>query len=242
MLHFFVRDTGVGIPRDRLASIFEAFTQADGAMTRTYGGTGLGLTSSSQLVHLMGGRIWVKSEAGQGSTFHFTARFALANAQPAMAAIPDAVDLQGLSVLVVDDNATNRCLLDKILTGWGMLPTLAPGVAEALAALRAAHASGRAFPLVLTDLRMPDADGFILASSIQRDQTMAGIAIVMLTSAGQPGDAARCRELGIAAYLPKPIKRSDLRRAIQLALVDFAETPVRPVPGTRHSVRTARRF
>ena len=131
-----------------------------------------------------------------------------------MAAVPDAVDLRDLPVLIVDDNATNRRLLEEMLLGWRMVPTLAASAPEALAALRVAQESGRPFPLVLTDVQMPDADGFTLAEAIKKDPAIAGAAVVMLTSAGQPGDAARCRELGIAAYLTKPIKRSELRGAI----------------------------
>jgi two-component system sensor histidine kinase/response regulator len=239
VLHFSVRDTGVGIPLDRQQQIFEAFTQADGSVTRTYGGTGLGLTISSQLVQLMGGRLGVESEAGTGSTFHFSASFARVTA-PAVTAVPDAVDLRNLPVLIVDDNATNRRLLEEMLIGWRMVPTLAAGVPEALAALRVAQQSGTPFRLVLTDVQMPGADGFILAETIKKDTASAGATVVMLTSAGQPGDAARCRELGIAAYLTKPIRRSELRGVILLALgAPLAESD-RPALVTRHSLREAR--
>ena len=168
VLHFSVRDTGVGIPLDRQESVFEAFTQADGSVTRTHGGTGLGLTISSQLVQLMGGRVWVESEAGKGSTFHFTASFALVKALAAATAIPDAVHLRDLPVLIVDDNATNRRFLEESVIGWRMVPTLAAGKSEALAALRLALASGRPFALVLTDFQKPDADGFTLAAAIKK--------------------------------------------------------------------------
>src|SRR6202040_1237066 len=135
VLHFSVRDTGVGIPLDRQKSIFEAFTQADGSTTRTYGGTGLGLTISSQLVQLMGGRLWVESEAGRGSTFHFIVSFEGVDA-PAVAPVPDAATVRGRPVLVVDENATNRRLLQEMLIEWQMIPTLAASAPEALAALR----------------------------------------------------------------------------------------------------------
>jgi signal transduction histidine kinase/DNA-binding response OmpR family regulator len=237
-LHFSVRDTGVGIPLDRQQSVFEAFTQADGSVTRTYGGTGLGLTISSQLVHLMGGRLWVESEAGTGSTFHFSASFARVTA-PAVTAVPDAVDVRDLPVLVVDDNATNRRLLEEMLIGWRMVPTLAVGVPEALAALRVAQQSGSPFRLVLTDVQMPGADGFALAEVIKKDPASAGATVVMLTSAGQPGDAARCRELGIAAYLTKPIRRSELRGVILLALSGPSAESERPALVTRYSLREA---
>jgi two-component system, sensor histidine kinase and response regulator len=239
VLHFSVRDTGIGIPLDRQKSIFEAFTQADGSTTRTYGGTGLGLTISSQLVQLMGGRLWVESEAGQGSTFHFTASFALVKALAVVATIPDAVDLRDLPVLIVDDNATNRRLLEEMVIGWRMVPRLAASVSEALTALRVAQESGRPFHLVLTDVQMPDADGFALSEAIKKDPAIAAAAVVMLTSAGQPGDAARCRQLGVAAYLTKPIKRSELRGAILSALNGQSAGRDRLV--TRHSLREARR-
>ncbi len=233
-------DTGVGIPLDRQESVFEAFTQADGSTTRTYGGTGLGLTISSQLVKLMGGRLSVESESGRGSTFHFTAHFALVNAPAVVAAVPGAVDLQGLPVLVVDDNATNRRVLEGMLIGWRMIPTLVANSSEALAAVRFAQQSGRPFGLVLTDAQMPETDGFTLCERIRKDPAIAGATILMLTSAGQPGDAARCRDLGIAAYLTKPIKRSELRGAILLALGIQSADATRPAVVTRHSLRETR--
>jgi two-component system, sensor histidine kinase and response regulator len=235
VLHFSVKDTGVGIPLDRQKSVFEAFTQADGSMTRAYGGTGLGLTISSQLVQLMGGRLWVESEAGEGSTFHFTASFALVKAPAVTATAPDAVDLRNVPVLVVDDNATNRRLLEEMLIGWRMAPRLAASVSEALTVLRVAQESGKPFRLVLTDVQMPEADGFTLAEAIKKDPAISGTTVVMLTSAGQPGDAARCRELGVAACLTKPIKRSELRVAIQVALGGQSAGRDRLV--TRHSLR-----
>ncbi len=240
VLHFAVSDTGVGIPLDRQKSVFEAFTQADGSVTRRYGGTGLGLTIASQLVELMGGRIWVESDAGTGSTFHFTASFALVTSRAVVAAVPDAVDLRALPVLVVDDNATNRRVLEGMLIGWDMAPTLTAGMPDALRALRAAHESGRPFELVLLDFQMPDADGFTLAEAIKSDPALAGATIVMLTSAGQPGDAARCREVGVGGYLLKPIKGSELRATILLALGSHSSERDRPALVTRHSLREAR--
>ncbi|MEO5739617.1 MAG: response regulator, partial [Vicinamibacterales bacterium] len=239
VLHFSIRDTGVGIPLERQQSVFEAFTQADGSTTRTYGGTGLGLTISSQLVQLMGGRLWVESEPGRGSTFHFTASFVLVTAPPAMGPVADPVNLRGRAVLIVDDNATNRRLLDEMVIGWGMVPTLAASVPDALVAMRAAHASGKSCDIVLTDFQMPDVDGFTLAAILKNDPLTAGAAVVMLTSAGQPGDAARCRELGIAAYLPKPVRRSELHAAIVLALGAQPAAKQRSLV-TRHSLRETR--
>jgi signal transduction histidine kinase/DNA-binding response OmpR family regulator len=240
VLHFSVRDTGIGIPLERQQSVFEAFTQADGSVTRTYGGTGLGLTISSQLVQLMSGRLWVESDPGRGSTFHFTASFAPA-VTPAMPVIPDAVDLRNVHALIVDDNDTNRRVLEDMLIGWRMIPRLATNVADALAALRAARESGTPLRLVLTDVHMPVADGFTLAEAIKNDPATADTAVLMLTSGGRAGDAARCRDLGVAAYLTKPIKRSDLRNAILLALGVQSGEGNRPALVTRHSLREARR-
>jgi two-component system sensor histidine kinase/response regulator len=187
----------------------------------------------------MGGRIWVDSEAGHGSTFHFTAKFGAVPA-PFVAAAPDTVDLRGLNVLIVDDNATNRRLLEAMLRGWAMVPTLAPSASDALAALRAAQQSGKPFPLVLADVQMPVADNFSLAEAIKKDAGIATAAVVMLTSGGQPGDAARCRELGVAAYLTKPIRSKDLRSAILLELGHRSAERERPVLVTRHSLRETR--
>ena len=239
VLHFAVSDTGIGIPLKRQQHVFEAFTQADGTTTRAYGGTGLGLTIASQLVQLMSGRVWVESEVNKGSTFHFTARFATA-APSERAAAPDSASLHDVRILVVDDNATNRRLLEAMLVAWRMDPTLTASAPEALAALRRAQESDRPFRLVLTDAQMPGADGFTLAADIKKDRATADTILVMLTSAGLPGDAARCRESGVAAYLSKPIRRSDLHRAILTAL------SLRPVDAhrvalvTSHSLREAR--
>jgi signal transduction histidine kinase len=209
VMHVSVRDTGVGIPLDRQKSVFEAFTQVDGSVTRTHGGTGLGLTISSQLVRLMGGQLSVESEPGMGSNFHFTANFVLV--QQAAEGAPqqrDAVDLRDLQVLVVDDNATNRRILQEMPLGWHMVPTLVESAHQALATLRAARQSGKPYNLLLTDVQMPVMDGFTLTEAIKKDAAIAGVIVVMLTSAGRPGDAARCRELGVAAYISKPIRRS----------------------------------
>jgi CheY-like chemotaxis protein len=224
---------------DRQQSIFEAFTQGDGSTTRMYGGTGLGLTISSQLVQLMGGRIWLESESGSGSTFHFTARFAPAKVPRGIAAVSDGVDLRGLPVLVFVANAAHWDLLEEILIGWRMVPTLAASVPEALAALRAAHESGMACPLVLTDSEIPGADGFNLVEAIKKDPAIPCPAVVMMASAGQWVDAARRRELGIAAYLSKPIRPSKLRDAIQSAFGVQTASPDRPARAARQGPRKA---
>ena len=217
LLHFTVSDSGIGIPKAKQEMIFEAFTQADSSTTRTYGGTGLGLAISSQLVELMGGRMWVESDPGQGSHFHFTARFA-PQGHAAPQPPPVSVDLQDLRVLVVDDHATNRRILEEFLLCWKMTPVLAPDAQGARTQLQRAAADGQPFPLVLLDAMMPEVDGFALAREIKQSPGMAGTLIMMLSSAGQVEDSARCHDLGISHYLTKPIRQSELLDAIMFAL------------------------
>ncbi len=240
-LHFAVTDTGIGIPREKQELIFAAFAQADASTTRKYGGTGLGLAITSQLVKMMRGRLWVESEPGQGSTFHFTAHFGLARAPTKPHALRETVCLRDMPVLVVDDNATNRRILEAMLTHWMMQPTLADGGWAGLAAMEQAKGAERPFPLVLIDAQMPDMDGFALAQQIKESPGLAGATIMMLTSAGQRGDVARCRELGIAVYLIKPIRQSELLEAILVALGRPSREGERPTVLTRHSLREARR-
>jgi two-component system sensor histidine kinase/response regulator len=236
VMHVSVKDTGVGIPLDRQKSVFEAFTQVDGSVTRTHGGTGLGLTISSQLVRLMGGQLSVESEPGFGSNFHFTANFRLVQSIET-AQLLDPIDLRNLQVLVVDDNATNRRILEEMLLGWHMVPTLVESAMEALATLHAAQQAGKPYTLLLTDVQMPVMDGFTLTEAIKKDAAVAGVTVVMLTSAGRPGDAARCRDLGVAAYLSKPIRRSELRSTILMAMTGHFAEQVRPELIVRHSLR-----
>ena len=227
-LRFDVRDTGIGIPPEKQQAIFSPFEQADGSTTRRYGGTGLGLTISSCLVEMMEGRLEVESAVGQGSTFRFTAWFDIPP-EPALRREPETpADLQGLSVLVVDDNATNRRILEEILTHWRMRPTAVDSGRTALACMRQAKAAGTPYSLVLLDAMMPEMDGFSFAEAIQDDPDLAGSLIMMLSSAGSPSDAARCRSLGIAQYLSKPIKQSDLLQSMLRVL------PSHPAHGPGH--------
>jgi signal transduction histidine kinase/CheY-like chemotaxis protein len=217
-LHFSVSDTGIGIPRDRQAILFQAFTQVDASTTRKYGGTGLGLAISSQLVKMMGGRIWMESELDQGSTFHFTARFGVRPDSRPPPTKAEPVQLRDLPVLVVDDNATNRRILEEFLRKWHMQPTVVESGQAALAALDERRRGGPPFALVLIDSMMPEMDGFSLAERIQRDPALAGHTIMMLSSADRRGDATRCRELGVAAFLVKPVRQSTLLDSIMIAL------------------------
>jgi signal transduction histidine kinase/DNA-binding response OmpR family regulator len=216
-LHYEVRDTGIGIPSDKLKVIFDAFSQADGSTTRQYGGTGLGLTISSRLAEAMRGQIWVESELGQGSSFHFTTTVGLSH-DPVCNEILEDMSLTGIRVLVVDDNPTNRRILVSLLSGWGMNPTPAAGGSEALAQVRRGAASGRPFALVLTDVHMPEMDGFQLVERIQSGPDSTKAVILLLTSGEQPGDLAWCRARGISAYLRKPVRRAELRAAVITAL------------------------
>jgi signal transduction histidine kinase/CheY-like chemotaxis protein len=233
ILHFVVSDTGVGIAIEKQKAIFSAFTQADASTTRRYGGTGLGLSISSRLVEMMGGKIWVESAPGKGSRFHFTSKLGIAKTNAN--AVPALVwpTLSGVAVLVVDDNDANRRVLDATATRWGMKTTTARNATEALDLLHSAAAGGSPFPLVLCDVHMPGKDGFYLAEQYSVDRETK---IILLTSAGQRGDSARCRELGIAGYLTKPVRQSELRAAIVAVLAAQGNgTTV-----TRHSVREER--
>ena len=229
-LRFSVADTGIGIPPDKQAVIFEAFSQADSSTTRRYGGTGLGLAISAQLVELMGGSISVESQPSRGSTFHFTARFEVQ--QPGMENLPSRWRaLTDLPVLIVDDNATNRRILEEVFTNWCMRPVAVEGGVAALATLEKSMRTDQPFAVVLLDGHMPDIDGFAVAERISEDRRYAGTKLVMLTSAGQPEDVARCRKLGISAYLTKPIKQSELFdvivSAISQPVKERASTPKR---------------
>ena len=215
MVHFTVTDTGIGISAEKCDRIFEEFEQADTSTTRTYGGTGLGLAISSRLVSLMKGKIWVESELGVGSQFHFKIPVS----------VPDEADRRrppvivgGTKVLIVDDNATNRRILQDMLTNWDMKPTSVPDADAAMISLREAERSGAPFALVLSDVNMPDVDGFQLAARIREDERLHETTIIMLTSSGRPGDAARRASLRIASHLMKPVKQSEVFDAIVTAM------------------------
>ena len=241
LLHFTVRDTGIGIPLEKQYKIFEAFEQADGSTTRKFGGTGLGLTITRQLVNMMGGRVWIESEPDRGSQFHFTVSFELQRTSSDLGLPEQAINLEGVPVLVVDDNLTNRLILEKTLLYWKMNPTVVASAFEALEALQKAHQQGTPFSLMLTDCMMPEMDGFDLIDSINQHPEISTPTIIMLTSAGERGDASRCLSLGVAAYLLKPISQSVLLLAIAKVLqIPSGKAEMKSLV-TRHSIRESKR-
>ena len=217
-LRFSVIDTGVGISPEKRQVIFDMFSQADSSTTRKYGGTGLGLTITSQLVEMMGGRIWVESEVGRGSAFHFTGRFGLEKGPVTAPVAAPRESLRGLPALVVDDNVTSRRFLEEMLVAWQMRPRTVEGGHAALSEMERAVSAGEPYPLVLLDSEMPGMDEFEVARRIKETPSLCGATIMMLTSADKRGDVARCRELGIEVYVMKPIKASELLEAIMEAL------------------------
>jgi two-component system, sensor histidine kinase and response regulator len=243
ILRFSVSDTGIGVPHDQQEAIFQPFVQADGSTTRKYGGTGLGLAISTNLVTLLGGRMWLESETGKGSTFHFTMSFDLQQAPaPGMwARDAQTMQLRDMTVLVVDDNAVNRRILEATLARWLMKPVLAESGRAALAVMHDRQKAGTPFRLVLLDAQMPEMDGFSMADAIKNDPALADTTLLMLTSAGQQGDGARCRALGIAGYLMKPISQTELQEAILVVLGMPSVGPDRLHVVTRHSLREGRR-
>jgi two-component system, sensor histidine kinase and response regulator len=240
-LHFIVSDTGIGIAPEKQKLIFEAFSQADNSTTRRFGGTGLGLTISSRLVEAMRGKIWVESEPGKGSNFHFTVCLGVdhqATAPPRT----EEMSLAGIPVLVVDDNFTNRRILTEMFWMWQMKPTEAASAQEALTHLRRASERGHPFALVVTDVHMPEMDGFDLAERIKDMPNLAGVVILMLTSGEKRGDVQRCRAMGVSAYLMKPVRRAELRAAISKGM----RTPSvagnendQPLPASQVALRVA---
>ena len=238
-----VADTGIGIPAHKLETIFQPFEQADGSTTRRFGGTGLGLTISNKLVELMGGAIWAESEPSNGSTFRFTFNMGVQAGDRIYAAAPDLSQLECLPVLVVDDNATNRLILTEVLSSWGLCPTAVDSGLSALAVLRSAAGRGQPFPIMLIDGMMPGMDGFDLAEQIRREPEIAAVRLLMLTSAGQPDDSSRCRELSIAVCLSKPVRQSELFDALtkEMAMWNRSEVVRRPesAPGAARAADSA---
>ena len=279
LLHFMVLDTGIGIPSDKMETIFKSFTQADGSITRRYGGTGLGLTISKQLVEMMGGDIWVESprncrfsiedcrlknekseiqnnlqspspnvqysifnsqsKGGPGSTFHFTARFGLSRVDAKEGMFLKELDLAGIRTLIVDDNATNRQVFHEMTLSWGMVPTEAEDGKKALEMIEKAFKSSEPYRLILLDLQMPEMDGFEVAKRVKESPYDKDVEMILLTSVGQKGEAARCKEMGISGYLVKPVKQSELMDAIMMTLGHPVEEKASVV--TRYTIQEARR-
>lgn len=216
-LLFSVKDTGIGIPQDKKHLLFESFSQVDGSTTRKFGGTGLGLAISRRLVEFMDGRIGVESELGRGSTFAFTARFEMQTENTTHDKL-NHLNIAGLKALVIDDNATNRMILKEILSGWGALVTEAEDGEKGLEKLRYAKSTGDHYEFVFLDCRMPGMDGFTVVEQANKELNIAGVTVLMLTSDNRSGDVSRCKELGIAGYMVKPVKQSQLREAVRLAM------------------------
>lgn len=217
-LHFAVSDTGIGIPSDKTGIIFESFKQVDGSTSPEYGGTGLGLAISKQLVEMMRGKIWVESELGKGSTFHFTACFELGRADATEAPPTGDSDLSGLPVLILDNNATSRLVLKDMTHSWGLEPAEAADEKEALALLEKAFEAGKPFKVLLLDARLPGKDEMDVAKQIRGGPYGADLTMILLTSVGRKPDAAQCAEVGISGSLVKPVKQSDLFNAIMMAV------------------------
>ena len=237
VIKFTVSDTGIGVPAEKQVSIFSPFTQADSSTTRKYGGTGLGLTISARMAAMMGGRIWLESEVGRGTQFHFTARFRMSSKPVESEVMVPFETLNGLRILVVDDNKTNRRILQGMLTHWGAHITCAEDAEQALSQLDSGYNAGQPYQLVLTDMHMPDIDGYGLVEQIRRRPELPPVTVVMLTSAGHPGDVERCRRLGIPAYLFKPVRKRELLAAILRALghPHTASPSLADIPAGRHA-------
>ncbi len=241
IVQFTLADTGIGIAPDKLQLIFNPFSQADGSTTRKYGGTGLGLTISNRLVEMMKGRMWVESELGKGSRFHFTVQLGHVSADVPGNTTESAL-LGGRRVLVVDDNLTNRRILEEMLRRWGMQVECAESTEAAWARIEHASLHGRDYELLLTDLVMPKEDGFVLIERLRTRPDLQAPVVVMLTSTAHRDDLARCRSLGVAAHLTKPVRRDELRHVLERALGQSkpARSPLRPrdTERTRMNVRS----
>lgn len=238
LLHFGVTDTGIGISEEKRTLIFDAFEQADTTMTRRFGGTGLGLAISARLVELLRGRIWLESEVGRGSSFHFTTTLHQAPGEPMETGVSTA-SMVGLQVLAIDDNATSRTILDEMLRSWGMRPVLAANAREGIQILRQSQKTPEPIRLALVDANMPSQNGFDLVEHFRHEAGLSTKIIMMLTSGDRPGDISRCEQLRVAAYVLKPIKQSELFDAIALAMgIAVADEEDHPALATNRRIHT----
>ena len=244
VLHFTVSDTGIGVPEEKLGHVFAAFTQADPSTTRRHGGTGLGLAICSRLAGLMGGRIWAESTVGEGSKFHFTVSFGLSTVTTTGKRAIDRATLQATRVLIVDDNATNRLILEEMVRNWGMTAKAVPSAQAAIQTIRQAWRLGEPYRLVLSDINMPEVDGFTLAEWIKNEPGLPATPVIALTSGARPDDHRRAEQMGMVAHLMKPVKQSELLEAIGISLgAAVAESEVaRPCHGENETQLPAMRI
>jgi PAS domain S-box-containing protein len=237
LFHFSVKDTGIGIPANKLGIIFDPFAQVDNTSTRSFGGTGLGLAITSQLVGLMGGEIYAESEPGKGSVFNFSLPLGIQKEQLREIEPLKFEDIKDLPVLIVDDNETNLRILFEMLKNWRMRPHAVASGELALDELESAFREKRPYQLVILDANMPEMDGFMLAEKIKKDPKLSETILMMLSSAGVRGDAARCRQVGVTAYLTKPVRQSSLLESIQVVMgIRMGKTDVTPPLVTRHTL------
>ena len=241
MVKFAISDTGIGIPPERMDRLFQTFSQVDASSTRKYGGTGIGLAISKKLTELMGGEIGVESELGKGSTFWFTIPFEK-QAHDTLPASSLRANLNGLRALIVDDNQTNRTILRHQLTSWGMKPHTAKDAYQALEMLATAAEEDRAYDLAILDYQMPEMDGISLAKAINNNPALTATRLVLLTSVGRRGDGERARDVGVDAYLTKPVRQSQLYECLRTVLGQPAkpQEATRSVLVTRHTLAEAK--